>query len=108
MGKEALPSTDLLQNVGRVRTDLHCTECGKGFVAELDYDIDGNHVVECPYCTHEHCRVIEKGRVTGDRWDHRAQRIKIEKHRVWTHDVLQMKTATASEFIRQKWLDRIA
>lgn len=96
-----------LKHTGRVRTDLYCTECNKGFIAELDYDIDGNHVVECPHCGHEHCRVITGGRVTGDRWSSRAQRVDVDIRRVWKHDVLQMQTATASAFIRQLWLEKL-
>ena len=90
---------------GKVRTDMHCTNCSKGFIAELDYDIDGNHVVECPYCGHEHCRVINNGDITGERWDSREQRVDVSKRRVWKHDVLQMKTSTACHFMREKWLN---
>ena len=90
---------------GPVRTDMNCTECSKNFIAELDHSIDGNHIVECPYCCHEHCRVIKDGRITGDRWETRMQRVDIEKKKVWKHNVLQMQTSTASEFIREKWLN---
>jgi len=38
---------------------------------DLDFEIDGNHVLECPECGHEHCRVITDGKITGDRWDSR-------------------------------------
>jgi DNA-directed RNA polymerase subunit RPC12/RpoP len=98
-------SYDLLTSKERVRTDLHCTECSKNFIAELDHSIDGNHIVECPYCGHEHCRVIIDGKITSERWDSRSQRIDVDRRRVWKHNVLNIKTSTASSFIRDKWLN---
>jgi len=54
-----------------MKTELHCHECNKFFQVEFDDTINGNHVVNCPNCQHEHCRVIKDGIVTGDRWDQR-------------------------------------
>jgi len=90
-----------------VRTDMYCTNCSKNFVAELDFGIDGDHVVECPHCDHEHCRTITNGEVTGDRWSSRNNRprIDVSKRRIWKHSVLQMRTSTASSFIRDRWIN---
>lgn len=60
-----------MREQGKVRTPLYCHECKGNFVAVLDYDLDGNHVVNCPECGHEHCRVIKAGVVTSDRWAQR-------------------------------------
>lgn len=98
-------SNDILCDEGLVRTDMNCTNCSKNFIAELDHSIDGNHIVECPYCGHEHCRVIQNGKITGDRWSSREQRVNVDKRRIWKHNVLSMKTSTASAFIRDKWLN---
>ena len=99
---------ELLKGEGKKRTDLHCSNCSKGFVAELDYSIDGNHVVECPHCYHEHCRVIKKGEITSDRWDSRNQRkIEVSKVNVWKSSVIQAQTSTAAAFIRNKWLEKV-
>lgn len=89
-----------------VRTDLHCTNCPKQFIATLDMAVDGNHVVECPHCGHEHCRVIKDGVVTGERWDSREQRVDVDKRCVWKSDSLPMETSTAAAFIRELWLNR--
>ena len=90
-----------------IRTDLHCTECGRNFIALLNLRIDGNHVVECPYCRHEHCRVVQGGYVTGDRWDSRAQRtIKIEGRNVWKAGDQPIMTTGVSAFLRDRWLNR--
>lgn len=50
------------------QTEMYCHDCDNTFVAELDMDINGNHEVECPHCGHIHYRVVEDGRVTGDRY----------------------------------------
>ncbi len=92
------------------RTIMHCHECSKEFVALLDYSISGNHIVECAHCGHEHCRVIENGKITEDRWSSRYGSDKdkdgIKARRVWKHNSLPMQTSAVSEIIRQRWLDR--
>lgn len=99
-------SKDLLKNKGMTRTDMYCNECTKNFIAKLDFSLDGNHIIECPHCGHEHCRVIKNGEVTGDRWSSREQRIDVEKRCVWKSHSQPMMTTTASAFIRDSWLNR--
>jgi hypothetical protein len=96
----------LLKRAGRARTDMSCTECGKNFVAMFDHDIDGNHIVECPWCAHEHCRVIKGGMVTGDRWETRKQRVDVPARHVWKNENDTGATSTASLFIRDRWLNK--
>lgn len=107
MGKD---STDHLTFDKETRTVFDCTECHKQIIALLDYSTDGNHIVECPHCGHEHCRVIEKGKITEDRWSSRYgndhARDGIKARRVWKSGVLPMQTTSASEFIRQRWLEK--
>lgn len=107
--KEEHP-TDPLTFTKETKTVMYCHECSKEFVALLDYTISGNHIVECPHCGHEHCRVIENGKITGERWSSRHGSDKdkhgIKARRVWKHNILQMQATSASEFIRQRWLDR--
>lgn len=98
-------SYDEHHHTGLVRTDMYCHHCDKNFIAELDYDIDGNHVVECPHCGHEHCRVIKNGVITGDRWDgHNDHSNTVRTDRVWKHNVLQMQTSSAANHIRNRFL----
>lgn len=99
------PNYDLLRSGGLVRTDMHCTNCSKVFVAALDFSLDGAHIVECPFCRHEHCRQIHAGIVTEDRWDGRAQRINVSSRRVWKSENQPIVTSTASAFIRDRWLN---
>lgn len=89
-----------------VRTDLNCTQCSKSFVAQLDFSVDGNHIIECPYCLHEHCRTIKDGIVTGDRWDSRQQRVDVKGQSVWKSDSRPITTSTAGAFLREKWIER--
>jgi DNA-directed RNA polymerase subunit RPC12/RpoP len=96
---------DQLKGEGKVRTDLFCTECSKNFVGEIDFDIDGNHIIICPYCGHEHCRVINNGTITDDRWDSRMQTTKSMTQRVWSDESRKIKTSSASHFLRQRWLN---
>lgn len=53
------------------RQELHCHDCGKYIQFDLDLEIEGNHVLECPVCKHQHCRVVQKGKVSDTRWDAR-------------------------------------
>jgi DNA-directed RNA polymerase subunit RPC12/RpoP len=100
-------SSDPLVNDEPVKTSMHCHQCSKGFIAEIDYRIEGDHVVECPHCGHPHCRTIKGGKVTQARWDSPSHPANVEKRRTWKHDVLQMKTSSASDFIRDRWLETL-
>ena len=95
----------MISGEGIKRTDMYCTECGKNFIGELDFSIDGNHIIECPLCGHEHCRVIEKGVITSERWDSRQQRVDAKSRRMWKNTVLPIQTSVASQFIRDRWLN---
>jgi hypothetical protein len=53
------------------RQELHCHECNGYVQFDIDLEIEGNHVLECPKCGHEHCRVVQKGKISETRWDTR-------------------------------------
>jgi hypothetical protein len=53
------------------RQELHCHNCQQYVQFDLDLELEGNHVLTCPNCGHEHCRVIKAGQITGERWDNR-------------------------------------
>lgn len=91
------------------RTDLYCHNCTGHFVAKIDYDIDGEHIIECPHCGHEHCRVIEAGNVTGDRWSGRNETvISVEKRNVVPLKNQIGVSVSESHFLRELWIDRIS
>ena len=103
-------SIDPLVHDGEVKTEMNCTECAKDFVALLDYSVDGNHIIECAHCGHEHCRVIEEGKITDERWSSKygsdKTRDSTKPRRVWKHNSLPIQVSSASEFMRQRWLDK--
>ena len=51
--------------------EIHCHNCNRYVRFQIDLALDGNHVLKCPKCGHEHCRVVSNGKVTDDRWDSR-------------------------------------
>ncbi len=51
--------------------ELHCHACGQYVQFRLDMNMNGAHVLNCPHCGHEHCRVVQDGIITEDRWDRR-------------------------------------
>lgn len=53
------------------RQELHCHDCNKYVQFDIDLSLNGNHVLECPNCGHEHCRVVKDGIITSERWDQR-------------------------------------
>jgi uncharacterized Zn finger protein (UPF0148 family) len=91
---------------GIVRTDMHCHDCGKTFYASIDFDIDGNHIIICPICGHQHCRVIENGVATSERWDSKWGDTIDRTERVWSHQSLKMETSSAAEYLRNKWISK--
>ncbi len=109
-GADQQPNTDPLKFDKEERTTMDCHNCSKQFVALLDYSVTGNHIVECPHCGHEHCRVITNGKITGERWDSRhggdKEKDGIRARRVWKDNVLAMQTSAISEFMRRRWLEK--
>ncbi len=98
--------TEQHKQSGSVRTDMHCHACSKSFIAELDFDVDGQHSILCPHCNHKHMRYIKNGFVSQDRWDSDGEPSSIvENRRVWKHSVLDIKTSAAGEFLRNRWLN---
>jgi hypothetical protein len=55
----------------RRRQELWCHECEHYVQFVCDLSRDGNHVLNCPNCDHEHCRVVKDGKITDIRWDQR-------------------------------------
>ena len=53
------------------RQELWCHECDKYVQFDIDTELNGNHVIICPDCGHEHCRVVKNGVITNVRWDSR-------------------------------------
>ena len=54
-----------------MRQGMYCHACDKDFLVDTDLGKDGNHIFNCPYCGHEHCRIVRNGEITDARWDSR-------------------------------------
>lgn len=83
---------------------MYCTECGRDFIAEIDYSIDGNHIVVCPLCGHNHHRVVHDGCVTEERFG--SGGFDAVTDRSWAAPSAPIATSSASVFLRRKWLER--
>lgn len=80
-------------------TEMFCHDCRNNFTAELDMDINGNHEIECPHCGHIHYRVVENGRVTGERYRSSMGTVQAS---TWTGS---SSASSSSPFLYQSWSD---
>ncbi len=103
-------SYDPLVNVGLTRTDMHCHMCSKDFIAVINYDLLGDHEIECPHCGHIHYRAVKDGKVTESRYSSDARPRSVsdaENRNLWKAETKPIETmSTASIFMRQLWLRR--
>jgi NAD-dependent SIR2 family protein deacetylase len=56
---------------GNIQT-LYCTECGKMLEFEIKPEKNGELIIVCDHCGHKHCRIVENGIVTSERWSTRS------------------------------------
>jgi len=96
------------------RQELHCHACDKYVQFDIDLSLDGNHVLECPECGHEHCRVVKNGVITGERWGQRngptINVIAVSASMVSTWDCYMSVAATGSDrmFLYDSWVQAAA
>jgi len=50
------------------RQELWCHECQKYVQFDIDVSLNGQHIILCPSCGHEHLRIVENGVITEARW----------------------------------------
>jgi len=53
------------------RQEIYCHACDRYVQFDIDTSLNGNHILNCPNCGHEHCRVVDNGIITEGRWDSR-------------------------------------
>lgn len=95
-----------IETKSTARTDIHCHNCSKGFIAQLDFSINGNHKVICPRCGHVHYRGIKDGVITEERWNPDYPTTEVSPACTWTPTVIEQPCSTAAQFIRDAWLNR--
>jgi DNA-directed RNA polymerase subunit RPC12/RpoP len=110
MATNKTESYDPLVHVGLTRTDMHCHMCSKDFIAIIDFNLAGDHQIECPHCGHIHYRAIKDGKVTESRYsyDDRPRQISdAEDRNLWKAKTQPIATVSqASALIRDLWLRR--
>ncbi len=47
------------------RQEIYCHACTSYVQFDIDLALNGNQVLHCPRCGHEHCRVGQNGRIKG-------------------------------------------
>jgi hypothetical protein len=77
------------------RQELYCHNCDRYVQFDLDTELDGNHVLDCSNCGHEHCRVVRNGKITGDRWDRRNG---LGSYRISANTVTTSSTSTYTTY----------
>ena len=51
-----------------VNQELYCHNCGQYVRFQLDESLDGEHIIICPNCKHDHYRYINNGVISDQRW----------------------------------------
>jgi hypothetical protein len=88
------------------RQEIYCHNCGKYVQFNVDVSLDGNHVLECPNCGHEHCRVVKNGIITGDRWDSRnGQTYTVTSGITFTTSSTYATASSGSSFAYTSWMN---
>ena len=88
------------------RQELYCHDCDKYVQFDIDLSLNGNHVLNCPNCDHEHCRVVKNGKITDIRWDQRNKNVYVVTG-ASTSSVSTWATAgsTGNVFTYQLWMN---
>ena len=50
------------------KQELYCHECKKYVQFDLDLEMNGKHILNCPNCGHEHYRYVIDGEISNERW----------------------------------------
>ena len=50
------------------RQELHCHNCDQYVQFNLDLELNGKHILNCPKCGHEHYRYVYDGKISDRRW----------------------------------------
>lgn len=97
------------------RQEIYCHDCGLYVHFDIDVELNGNHVLHCPNCGHEHCRVVDNGRITDVRWDQRngnnrtylvsSSTVTTAAISIYASSGTTATSATGHWFLSQAWLN---
>lgn len=57
------------------KQSLYCTDCGKYLEIKTKKEKNGNLIIICDKCGHQHCRHVHNGIISSDRWDSREEKV---------------------------------
>jgi hypothetical protein len=80
------------------RQELWCHDCQNYVQFDIDTSLNGNHVIKCPNCGHEHCRVVTDGKITETRWDSRNNNIVVGNGIMHTYMATGLTSSAASTY----------
>lgn len=87
-----------------MRQELVCTNCGITVHFTMDFDMDGNHEIACPKCSHVHYRVVQGGKITEVRY--RSSMPSYYASNITTGTTFADTASTASTYtMRLSWLN---
>jgi len=91
------------------RQELHCHACDRYVQFDLDLGLNGRHVLRCPSCGHEHCRIVKDGVITDERWaqrnDDTTTTIYVSAHTAtWTTTSTFSNAGSTSTYYSDLWL----
>ena len=91
------------------RQEIHCHACKKWVQFDIDTDLDGKHVLDCPNCGHAHCRFVDNGNITDRRWDQRNGDLPVYIASPYTSTTSSASSytffSTGSIYLHQSWLN---
>lgn len=91
------------------RQELHCHDCDRYVQFDIDVELNGNHVLNCPNCGHEHCRVVNDGIISDQRWDSRNGNIVptyyVSGSATYTTTSIDTMSTGSSSFTNDMWLN---
>lgn len=87
------------------RQEIECHACERFVRFDLDTSLNGNHVLHCPNCGHEHCRVVKDGKITDVRWSQRnGPTYAITNATLTTIGTTSTATSTGGYYLASLWL----
>lgn len=87
------------------RQELYCHGCGGYVQFNLDLSVDGNYVLHCPKCGHDHYRVVKNGKITDERWGQSQSQIRIVSSITYTTTSTYSTTTSCSNFLYTSWMN---
>ena len=101
------------------RQELHCHNCDRYVQFDIDTELNGRHILNCPNCGHEHYRIVSDGIITDERWGSNnlpsysvttatITMTTISTYNVYTSGGSTFTTGTGDTSLYQSWMNTAA